>query len=243
MKNGNINVKDQLQHYYVSTGQAGGASISPEFRDYVRRTLYKILSKGVETKILEIGCGSGALVEVLNEYPNIRCEGVDISPEQIALGAKLDRSVRLGDALTELRTYPSFTYDAILALDVLEHLELEYLVDLLTESARVLKAGGCLIARVPNAESFAGVAIHFSDLTHERAFTDRSIRQLFALTEGWSSIEVGPSIAFGLGFKSVVRRLVWIMLRFPQALSFWVEVGRFPLPQTRNMIVRAFREN
>ncbi|MEK7507179.1 MAG: class I SAM-dependent methyltransferase [Patescibacteria group bacterium] len=98
-----------------------------------------------KTKILDYGCGSGYLVGQLQKagYPTY---GKDISPEAIGFGRKqginnlsVSRDSQIG--------FADIFFDAVLALDVIEHIEDDEFA--LKEIERVLKPGGIAIITVP----------------------------------------------------------------------------------------------
>src|SRR5258708_20177518 len=74
---------------------------------------------------------------------------------------------------------PAASQDAVIAYDVIEHLTKDELIDVADEVLRVLKPGGRWIVHAPNAASpFCGV-IAYGVLTHEQAFTPKSLTQVF----------------------------------------------------------------
>lgn len=114
-------------------------------RDILRRLL---TSSGVGTgdKILEVGCGGGALVEDLISRGYESVVGLDMSELAVhAAQARGVTTVQQGDA-TELE-YEDGTFDVVIASDVLEHLMDERRA--LSEWRRVLKPDGILVIFVP----------------------------------------------------------------------------------------------
>ena len=95
-------------------------------------------------RILDVGCGEGLLVE---EY---RQRGVDI----IGLDLHYESSaVRRGD-ITQLPFAPG-TFDVVLALDVIEHLNFADQNQAIIEIERVLARGGQFLVTVPNLAHFS----------------------------------------------------------------------------------------
>jgi SAM-dependent methyltransferase len=98
--------------------------------------------------------------------------------------------------------------DLIIAVDVLEHVTKTDLLNLLDRIAQTLKSHGRLIIQTANGEGpFAG-RYRYGDLTHELAFTSRSIAQALRLV-GFSRIRVFPVEPAVHGFKSAVRLVLW----------------------------------
>lgn len=92
-------------------------------------------------KILEIGCGSGGNSKIFNDSTNYY--GIDISPNAIKRGN--NNNLILSDA--NHLPFVDKTFDAVLLLDVLEHLEDD--VSTIIEAHRVLKDGGFILVLVP----------------------------------------------------------------------------------------------
>ncbi len=114
-------------------------------------------------RMLDIGCGTGNLLKELQDsLPGWTCDGIDISPHAVAYCR--DRGIS-GVMVGDLYTIPHAdeTFDAVLCLDVLEHVEDDQRA--LAEMRRVLKPGGLLILFVPAFMSMWGdhdvVAHHY----------------------------------------------------------------------------------
>lgn len=110
--------------------------------DWVLQTLNEYISP----KILDIGCGTGFNVELLQTYGCQQVTGLDFS------GAALGfcQSRRLARLVCSDGTRPPFChqyFDIIMALDLIEHLADDMLA--IQELARILKPGGSLIIFTP----------------------------------------------------------------------------------------------
>lgn len=95
--------------------------------------------------VLDLGCGAGNLVAQLNGS-GYKAHGLDISGEAIRLG-RLKGVANLTVMDDYNLRFPDHHFDAVLMVDVLEHLDHEGW--LLKEAERVLKPGGIAIAIVP----------------------------------------------------------------------------------------------
>ena len=73
-------------------------------------------------ELLTLGCGKGQLEAILP--PDVRCVGVDIDPEQVAIAREmnegLDREFFVGDVF---EFEPGRTFDCVLLSEVVEHVE------------------------------------------------------------------------------------------------------------------------
>ena len=97
-------------------------------------------------RILEVGCGSGALLELL--APANQVVGVDAARDGIALCASRGIDGYCIDPSSEPLPFPDESFDFIICLETMEHMMSPYYA--LTEMRRVLKRGGRLIVSVPN---------------------------------------------------------------------------------------------
>lgn len=109
------------------------------------RLVEKFLNKsGANKKILDLGCGEGVLVD------KFRKKGFDI------YGADLnyESDYIYKRPITETG-FKSDSFDMVLCLDVLEHLNFQEQEKALDEIKRILKPNGTLILTLPNLAHFA----------------------------------------------------------------------------------------
>lgn len=110
--------------------------------------------------ILDVGCGTGANLEMLSQFGN--AEGVDVSVEALDFcRARGLQQVKLGAA--EALPYAANSLDLVTALDVVEHLDDD--VAGLKEMRRVLRADGRAVLFVPAFMFLWGVQ---DDISHHR---------------------------------------------------------------------------
>jgi SAM-dependent methyltransferase len=94
-------------------------------------------------KILDVGCGTGANIEMLSAYGE--AEGVDVSDDALEFCRKKGLKVQKG--LAESLPYADQAFDLTTALDVVEHLDDD--IAGLREMFRVTKKGGYSLIFVP----------------------------------------------------------------------------------------------
>jgi SAM-dependent methyltransferase len=94
-------------------------------------------------RILDVGCGTGANLEMLSRFGN--AEGVDVSDE--ALTFCKSKGLRVHKGLAEELPFDDETFDIVTGLDVIEHLDDD--IAGLSEMNRVLKKGGKTLIFVP----------------------------------------------------------------------------------------------
>lgn len=118
-------------------------------------------------RILDVGCGTGANLEMLSQFGE--SEGVDVSDDAIAFCLKKGLDVRKG--LAEKLPFPDETFDITTALDVVEHLDDD--IAGLKEMFRVTKHGGYSLIFVPAFMWLWGVQDDISN--HRIRYTKRQI--------------------------------------------------------------------
>ena len=136
----------------------------------IRALLDRHLRPVPDRTILDVGCGSGATLKVLEDYGYTI--GLDPYASAIALSKQrgLTRLV-VGDA-TRL-PYPAESFDLVTALDVMEHIEDD--VAALGEVHRVLKPNGQMLLTVPAYQWLWSQ--HDIALDHFRRYTASLLKQ------------------------------------------------------------------
>lgn len=130
-------------------------------------------------RILDAGCGSGRNMALLAPYGSVT--GVESSQE----GVDAARARGVGEAmrcsLLEPLPLPRESFDLVVCLDVLEHLEDD--AGVLRELRRVVRAGGRLLVTVP---AHPLLWSDHDDLAHHvRRYTRATLRDV-ALGAGWA---------------------------------------------------------
>jgi 2-polyprenyl-3-methyl-5-hydroxy-6-metoxy-1,4-benzoquinol methylase len=230
---------------YVSSGQAGadqGKSAAEFFRPrlaYLNHLVAQHVPPDRALRILDLGCGSGALLFALDRAGYRNIAGVDVSEEQIAV------AMRLGIASATCATLEGFlaaqasaSVDVVVAIDILEHLTRPQVMEVLASIRRVLKPGGRCVAHVPNGEGIYGMAIRYGDFTHEIAFTRSSAAQVFRVA-GFSEVRCFEDKPRVHGMKSLVRRLIWDAGTLPSRLLYTAETGASGAILSQNMMIEA----
>jgi len=140
-------------------------------RDAVRRIINKY-DKNI--KILEIGCSSGQLIDVLKGDKYSEITGIDISKEAV----QLCQCRNMRDIIQMDGSRMGFKrgkFDLIIASDILEHMDNDFHV--IKEWRRVLKENGEIVAFVP-AFKFLW-SDHDEVNKHFRRYSKRELISLF----------------------------------------------------------------
>ena len=199
------------------------------------------LPKKKDAVIAELACGNGKLLYFLQQHGFRSVNGVDISPDQVALARQVVPDVAHGDALDWLAQRPN-TFDLLVALDLIEHFRRDEALRFLGLCFAALKPGGRLILQTPNADSPFGLQHRYNDLTHEWAFNGNQLARLLRRT-GLAHIEMrelGP-VPWGYSIASTIRWIVWRTIR--SGLQVWnlAETGAKLPVLTRVFLISAAR--
>lgn len=134
---------------------------------FLTQIISKIKGQSSEISILDIGCGTGANIEMLSQYGD--AEGVDVSDDALQFCRRKGLKVQKG--LAETLPYARGAFDLTTAFDVIEHLDDD--IAGLKEMHRVTKHGGYSLFFVPAFMWLWGVQDDISN--HRIRYTRRQI--------------------------------------------------------------------
>lgn len=148
--------------------------------------------------ILDVGCGTGRLGEMLKRSETGRkVYGIEYNPAVAAVARKVLDGVLIGDLQTMEITFEREFFDCIIYADVLEHL-----LDpaaALRKLTPFLKRNGVIVCSIPNIRHYTAL-LHIAlrgwkyadfglfDRTHLRFFSRRTMEEL--LTQGGYQVEI-----------------------------------------------------
>lgn len=96
-------------------------------------------------RALDIGCGEGELMEVLQRDRNVVARGLEIDPERVERAVGRGLSVVQGDANRDLKEYPDHAFDVAILSQTLQTAQRP---DLMLEE--LLRVGGQAFVSFPN---------------------------------------------------------------------------------------------
>lgn len=142
---------------------------------HVKNVIFNLLKKHKVKKILEVAPGAGDLMRTLKKK-GYSVKGIDIS----ATAAKLSGSI-IGSA-TDM-PFQNESFDCVLGLSIIEHLNKKDGIRFAKEIYRVLKRGGIVFLLTPNFASPMRI-LHgknwygYSDPTHIQFYTPSGLTSL-----------------------------------------------------------------
>jgi O-antigen chain-terminating methyltransferase len=139
--------------------------------------------------VLDLGCGRGEWLEVL-KGAGVDAYGVDSNTSYTEDWKELGVHVVIDDLLAHLRRLEPASLSAVTAFQVVEHLPLEVLIEMLDLSARALRPGGLLLLETPNPDNLiVGASTFYLDPTHQRPIPSLLLEFLVG-ARGFVDIEV-----------------------------------------------------
>lgn len=229
---------ESIYENYASTQSLRHQSLESQMRNGTRNyeALYGSVikkhffgKKPSALKAFDIGCGTGVFLSYLRSLGLRDLSGVDLSSEQIRMARNAGfAKTQVADAKKFLQKSKT-SFDLITAFDVLEHLELDYLLDLLRAVHTRLAPGGIFIAQIPNALCPLN-PVRYADITHIRSFTANSLRQALLLSGFKNETPNFFSLPLPItGLKSLFRRLAWdFFISPPTRLYLKIQMGNVP---------------
>ncbi len=139
-------------------------------------------------RVLELGCGAGSLAYLLCQA-GFDAEGLELGPAAVEL-ARGHFGLEVHHGPLESQDDPG-PWDAIVAVDVLEHLPDPLAT--MTLCARRLAAGGRLFLQTPCYRQEGAEWQMLLPREHLHLFTEASVERLLRAA-GFTAIEVGPSL-------------------------------------------------
>lgn len=97
------------------------------------------------TRVLDIGCGDGALLAHLRDTKGVDARGIDVSAANVARAVARGLSVVQGDADADLAHYPADAFDMVILSDTLQAMRSPS-----TVLGELVRIGGRAIVSFPN---------------------------------------------------------------------------------------------
>lgn len=181
--------------YYIHQSKARGIYSETDIEALVAdlapvysRVLRDWLPADRKAYIYEAACGPGILIRWLKKQGYSNITATDRSAPEIALAQRTGLEVLTADSIEDLTKRAEASFDCVIAIDFIEHLPRDSMLDFLRSCHRVLKQDGSLILRAPNGDSPVVGRNLFNDITHVWAYTTIALRAL-AQIAGFGKIE------------------------------------------------------
>lgn len=206
---------------------------------FLRQIFDKSEIRNRKSQILDVGCGTGANLEMLAKFGE--AAGVDVSEDALEFCRKRGLSA-VKHGLAESLPFADAEFDLVTALDVIEHLDDD--VAGLKEMNRVLRKGGKALIFVPAFMFLWGVQDDVSN--HRIRYTKKQItermrqagfeieRATYANITFFPPILLGRALMKATGYRPesennlTVNALNGILGKLFGAERFWLKNFNFP---------------
>jgi len=121
------------------------------------------------SQAIDLGCGRGEWLELLNEIGGFDAHGVDLDATMLEVCEAHKLKFQQQDALACLKSLEDESQTIVTGFHLAEHIPFEDLQELVKQAFRVLKPAGLLILETPNPENLVvGTVDFYMDPTHKQ---------------------------------------------------------------------------
>ncbi|MEM5813226.1 MAG: class I SAM-dependent methyltransferase [Candidatus Aenigmatarchaeota archaeon] len=177
-----------------------------------------------DAKILDVGCGNGALLKKLKKLGFKNLYGIDASRRNIDKAKNKEKEIKFfcGDITKKLPFRNEF-FDIVIAVAILEHILDDDLSKFLNEINRVLKKNGLFIIEVPYRQRLNYVVCPnclavFEKDEHLRSFDESGLeailnnygfrKKIIKLFIPFTPRKEFKSIALLIGFSKLLQKII-----------------------------------
>lgn len=155
--------------------------------------------------VLDIGCGRGEFLDLLRQR-GISARGLDVNPEMVEVCRSRGLQAVHGDALSYLHGLSDESLGGLIAVQVVEHLDANYLTAMLQAAFHKLRPGARIILETINPACWvAFFESYIRDLTHVRPVHPETLQYLL-LASGFHQAEIVYRSPVGDKLQSVPPR-------------------------------------
>jgi 2-polyprenyl-3-methyl-5-hydroxy-6-metoxy-1,4-benzoquinol methylase len=192
-------------------------------------------SGGLDPVIVDLGAGSGELVEEVRRRTGRPIHAVDASPAMVTAARENGVDVVLGDFVEWLDACRT-TIDLAIASDVIEHLDRQTQLDFLDAVRSRLSDTGVLVIKTVNARGLFSRQVMYGDITHQAFLTPESAAQLVGLADMRIERVIGTAPRTCDHFGRM-RKAAWQVISAIALLVRVIETGKRQRIWTENMIL------
>jgi ubiquinone/menaquinone biosynthesis C-methylase UbiE len=148
-----------------------GLQEAPWYRSFLNPVINEIGTKG---KLLDIGTGSGKMIQILSTENGLHCVGVDTNADMLTEAKKKLRNIKA--ELIEISPdtklpFENKSFDYITICSVLFHMKKESIDNMLKDAMGLLKSGGKIIILTPTGKgSVIKLTKHFFSIKNRSMY-------------------------------------------------------------------------
>lgn len=217
----NINPKNKQANFYWEKFNLNNSNTRWILKK-IRESFAKYIPPN--SKVLEIGCGTGNILTYIAKTKNCKCYGIDISPlsQKLVSFFEKERKTKvnflLGDAFN--LPFKNNFFDVVYSEGVIEHFSPKKTEKLIKEHIRVCKRGGLIIISVPNKYNLPHTlwkAIVGKKYKHypERSYSINELKKI--LEKNNTKIIAQDGIAWQQGFAHwrIIKKIIYLIKYLP----------------------------
>lgn len=142
-----------------------------------------------QSNVLDVGCGRGEFLDLLREN-NISAKGLDLNPEMIEACKSRGLDATVADARSYLQGVADESLGGLIAIQVVEHLQPQYLNEMLGLAFDKLRPGGRIVLETINPACWVAFFESFiRDLTHVKPIHPETLQYLLQAS-GFANVEI-----------------------------------------------------
>jgi 2-polyprenyl-3-methyl-5-hydroxy-6-metoxy-1,4-benzoquinol methylase len=142
-----------------------------------------------QSNVLDVGCGRGEFLDLLRDS-GVSAKGLDLNPEMIEVCKSRGLDAATADARTYLRSVADESLGGLIAIQVVEHLQPQYLNEMLGLAFDKIKPGGRIVLETINPACWVAFFESFiRDLTHVKPIHPETLQYLLQAS-GFANVEI-----------------------------------------------------
>lgn len=142
-----------------------------------------------QSNVLDVGCGRGEFLDLLKEN-GIPAKGLDLNPEMVEVCRSRGLDAAAADARSYLRGVAGESLGGLIAIQVVEHLQPQYLSEMLGLAFDKIRPGGRIVLETINPACWvAFFESYLRDLTHVKPIHPETLQYLLQAS-GFTDVEI-----------------------------------------------------
>lgn len=159
---------DEFYHCFEEKFRGSIDEIRERLRVYVPE-VQQFLPDWSKGRFIDVGSGRGEWLDILRENGALDYVGVDLNRRQNGICKTRGHVTVCEDCIQYLKKQPENSVDLITGFQIIEHLAMSDLMELLKQSYHALKPGGMILFETPNPRNLiVGADTFYIDPSHKR---------------------------------------------------------------------------
>lgn len=180
---------DEFYHEFEERFRGSRDEIRDRLQIYIPY-IKEYLPDWTKGRFIDVGSGRGEWLDILKENGATDYIGVDLNARQNAVAESFGHRTVCEDCIQYLSRQPDESVDLISGFQVIEHLCMSDIMELLRQSCRVLKKGGMILFETQNPRNLVvGADTFYIDPSHKRLLDPRMV-EFFVQWCGYKDVRI-----------------------------------------------------